>query len=56
MALSTLVALLQDASPVATEGSANTVRIAAGVLALVLLVVIVLRRKSGAKKEKEEDF
>ena len=55
MAFSTLVALLQDAPPADSGSSANTIRIAAGVLALVLVLLIIIRRKSGAKKEKEED-
>ena len=55
MALSILIALLQDAAPPASDSSANTIRIAAGVLALVLVGIIILRRKGGAKKNKEED-
>jgi hypothetical protein len=55
MALSQLIALLQDAPPTESGGSANTIRIAAGVLALLLVVLVVLRRRGGAKKGKEED-
>lgn len=56
MALTTLTALLQDAAPAASDSSANTIRIVAGVLALVLVLIIILRRKGTAKKEKEEEF
>jgi hypothetical protein len=55
MALSTWIALLQDAAPAPTDSSANTIRIAAGVLALVLVAIVILRRKGAAKKNKEED-
>jgi hypothetical protein len=55
MAFSTFIALLQDA-PAApdTSGTQSTIRIVAGVLALVLVAVIILRRKSGKKKDEEE--
>jgi hypothetical protein len=56
MALTTLIALFQDAPPAASDSTANTIRIVAGVLALALVVIIILRRKGGAKKEKEEEF
>lgn len=56
MPLTLLIALLQDA-PAADTGSAqNTVRIVAGVLAVVLVVIIVMRRKGGGKKKDEEEF
>jgi hypothetical protein len=55
MALSAFIALLQDA-PAApdTSGTQSTIRIVAGVLAVVLVVAIFLRRKSGKKKDEEE--
>ena len=54
MALSTLIALLQDSAP-AAPGNTSMVRIIAGVLAVVLVIIIVLRRK-GTKKKDEDDF
>ena len=54
MALSTIIALLQEA-PAADSGTAGTIRIVAGVLALVLVGVIFLRRK-GSKKKDEDEF
>jgi len=56
MALSTLVALLQENPPADAGGAQGTVRIVAGVLALVLVVIIILRRKGGKKKQEEEEF
>jgi hypothetical protein len=55
MPLTTLIALLQDA-PAAGSGANTTVKLVAGVLALVLVVIIVMRRKSGGKKKEEEEF
>lgn len=54
MALSTVIALLQDQA--AAPPDTGALRIGAGVLAVVLVVIIVLRRKSGKKKDEEEDF
>jgi hypothetical protein len=54
MALSTIIALLQEA-PAGSSGSAGTIRIIAGVLALVLVGVIIMRRK-GSKKKDEDEF
>lgn len=54
MSLSTFIALLQDAPPAETGGAQNTIRIVAGVLALVLIVLIIVRRRSGGKKKEEE--
>ena len=54
MALSTIIALLQEA-PAAGNSSAGTIRIIAGVLALVLVGVIIMRRK-GSKKKDEDEF
>jgi hypothetical protein len=47
--------LLQDAAP-AADGANGTVKIVAGVLALVLVIIIVLRRKSAKKKSDEDEF
>jgi hypothetical protein len=55
MSLSTLIALLQDA-PAPASDSQGTVKIVAGVLALVLVGVIVMRRKSSSKKKDEDEF
>ena len=55
MAMSTLIALLQDAPAADTSGTSNTIRIGAGVLALILVVIIILRRRSGGKKKDEEE-
>ena len=55
MAMSTLIALLQDAPAADTSGTSNTIRIGAAVLALILVVIIILRRKSGGKKKDEEE-
>jgi hypothetical protein len=55
MALTRLIALLQDAAPAAgPEGAQSTIRIIAGVGAVVLVAIIILRRRSGKKKEEEE--
>lgn len=54
MALSTLIALLQEAPASGTTGTQNTIRIIAGVLALVLVGIIIMRRKGGKKKDEEE--
>jgi LPXTG-motif cell wall-anchored protein len=54
MAFSTLIALLQDAPAPDTGGAQNTIRIVAGVLALVLVAIIVMRRKGGRKKDEDE--
>jgi hypothetical protein len=53
MALSTLIAFFQDAAP-PSGGSANMIRIGAGVIALVLVALIIMRRKSSSKKEEDE--
>jgi LPXTG-motif cell wall-anchored protein len=42
--------LMQDAAQPATDNT-NTIRVVAGVLALVLVVIIILRRKRKASKE-----
>jgi hypothetical protein len=55
MALTSLIALLQDA-PADSGGAQSTIKIAAGVLALVCVVIIIMRRKKGGKKESEEEF
>jgi hypothetical protein len=54
MALLTFIAILQDAPAADTSGTQSTIRIVAGVLALVLVVAIILRRRSGKKKDEEE--
>jgi hypothetical protein len=56
MAFSTLLALLQDAPPADSGGAQNTIRIVAGVLALVLVGIIVMRRRGGGKKKDEDEF
>jgi len=43
--------LLQEASEAPAGDSTNTIRIVAGVLAIVCVVVIVMRRKKKASKE-----
>lgn len=43
--------LLQEAPEIPAADNTNTVRIIAGVLALVCVVVIVMRRKKKASKE-----
>lgn len=53
MALSSLIALLQDTAPKPDD---SMIKIVAGVLAVVLLVIIVLRRKGGKKKDADDDF
>ena len=53
--LTGLLALLQDAPP-ADAGSSNTIRIVAGVLALLLVAIIIMRRKRTSKKETEDEF
>jgi hypothetical protein len=55
MALSTIIALLQEAPAADSNGSAGTIRIVAGILALVLVGIIVMRRK-GSKKKDEDEF
>jgi hypothetical protein len=54
MAFSTIIALLQEAPAADTNGTAGTIRIVAGVLALVLVGVIILRRKGSRKKDEDE--
>lgn len=56
MALSTLIAFFQDAPVADTSGTQNTIKIIAGVLALILVVIIIMRRKGGSKKKEEEEF
>jgi len=51
MALSTVIALLQDQ----TAPDTSTIKIVSGVLAVVLVVIIVLRRKAAGKRKVEED-
>ena len=46
-----LIGLLAQAAPDAAEGSPNTIRIIAGVLALVFVVIIIIRRKKKSSKE-----
>ena len=53
MQLSLLIALFQDAP--ASDGS-GTVKIVAGVLALVLVAIIIMRRRGGGKKKEEDEF
>ncbi len=55
MLSSTLIALLQE-SPAPASDAQGTVRVVAGVLAVVLVVIIVMRRKSGGKKKEEDEF
>jgi hypothetical protein len=55
MPLTTLLAILQDA-PAPASGAQGTVKIIAGVLAVVLVIIIVMRRRGGGKKKEEEDF
>ncbi len=55
MLLSTLIALLQDA-PAPASDSQGTVKIVAGVLALVLVGIIIMRRKGTSKKKDEDEF
>jgi len=55
MPLTSLLAFLQDA-PAPGSGTQGTVKIVAGVLAVVLVIIIVMRRRSGGKKKEEEDF
>ena len=55
MPLTTLLAFLQDA-PAPGSGAQGTVKIVAGVLAVVLVIIIIMRRRSGGKKKEEEDF
>jgi hypothetical protein len=55
MPLTNLLAFLQDV-PAPASGTQGTVKIIAGVLAVVLVVIIVMRRRSGGKKKEEEDF
>jgi hypothetical protein len=43
--------LLQEATEPAPDGNTNTIRLVAGVLAIVCVVVIVMRRKKKASKE-----
>ena len=43
--------LFQEAAETAPADNTNTIRIVAGVLALVCVVVIVMRRKKKASKE-----
>lgn len=47
-----LAVLLQENAP--AEGGTSTVRIVAGVLALVLLGIVIVRRKKSAKKDEDE--
>jgi len=54
MTVSALGLLLQETPP--ATGSAYTVRIVAGVLALILVVIVIMRRKRSAKKEEEDEF
>ena len=54
MAFPTLIALLQDAPAPDISGTQSTIKVIAGVLALVLVVIIILRRRSGKKKDEEE--
>jgi hypothetical protein len=54
MPLTTLLAFLQDAP--APASGAQTVKIVAGVLAVVLVIIIIMRRRAGGKKKEEEDF
>lgn len=54
MLFSTLIAMLQDAPAPANDGQ-GTVKLIAGVLAVVLLGVIILRRRGSAGKKKDED-
>ena len=55
MYLSTLLAFLQDA-PAPASDNQGTVKIVAGVLALVLVGIIIMRRKSASKKKDEDEF
>ncbi len=55
MPLTTLLAFLQDA-PAPGSGAQGTVKIVAGVLAVVLVIIIVMRRRGAGKKKEEEDF
>ena len=50
-----LSALLFQETPPA-PGGAFTVRIIAGVLALILVAIVIMRRKKSAKKEEEDEF
>ena len=43
--------LLQDAPEIPADDNTNTIRLVAGVLAIVCVVVIVMRRKKKASKE-----
>jgi len=53
MALSGLIALLQETPPADTSGTQNVIRIVSGLLALVLVGIIIMRRKSSKKDEDE---
>ena len=55
MALSTIIALLQEAPAADTSGTAGTIRIVAGVLALALVGIIIMRRR-GSKKKDDDEF
>ena len=55
MSLTSLAMLLQDA-PQDSGSGAGTVRIIAGVLAVILVVIIFLRRKSKGGKKEEDEF
>jgi hypothetical protein len=48
-------ALTQTQDAPAQTGNAVTVRIIAGVLALILVAIVIVRRKLKAKKEEEEE-
>lgn len=55
MTATSLSALLFQETPPAT-GGAYTLRIIAGVLALILVAIVIVRRKRAGKKEEEDEF
>ena len=55
MPLTNLLAFLQDV-PAPTSGTQGTIKIIAGVLAVVLVIIIIMRRRGAGKKKEEEDF
>jgi hypothetical protein len=56
MALSTLIALLQDAPQPDLSGTQHVVQAVCLVLALALVAIIIMRRRKGKKKDEEEEF